>query len=979
LSIIVGTHTPPNSGAISFTRIGLNSGTHILTSAAAGTTAITFSRCVFNLTNGYVFNLTNWTGALKLRYCIDNSTINGVVSNAAGSAVTINHSLVGKGTANVFTANGNVFSYGTDLSCPIALSGTGVSQIQGGSLVRGNVSTADTHTLTIGIAGISSGAASAITHNSASTMVLNNVVVNSSNATAIAGTGSIQTMSVSFPTSNVIAGTITTLLTGVTRTAEMWADNITRMKDTGFYSWAAGAPYFDDATLGTFKLLVGGTGYIKGKRVTWVAQNYTGMVAGNTYFIYIDSTGTIGAATAHTGALYEDYILLFQCLRDSTPVTNNQVTVKENHPYSFQPGPSNWMHDVAGILIQNVQNGANIALDGTQGIQINGADVLTDHGLDTTIPDSGGAAVTWIRMYTNAGGKWARQNATTTFTGYWNNAGTATALSANRWAVYTLYCSKDTLNTTTPTYFAVLDVAQYTTQANANTAIANGTVAKATNELAALELAQLGYITYRQSTAAITNVVISKSTLRATFSTGGTNTASLVNTNVTNFNAWLSAADSNVQAALDTLDDVGLNVAPQYSVLTAGASYAIHPLASVGTTGQVLVAATGNYPAFGTALVNGGGTGIATTTAYAPICGGTTATGAFQAASTGLASSGYVLTSNGASAVPSFQVLPTTVTTINGNSGSVTGATITITTGSTGGTALFSGSGTTLTLVETDASINTGWGLNTLYSLTSGTHNSAFGKDALTQLTSGKFNCSFGTSSNFGRSTGDDNCGFGFTALYVDGSGSKNTAFGSAALAILNGGTRNVGVGYYAGYAYASNESNNICIGDSVVGVVGESTTTRIGLQGTQTACYIAGISGVSTSNSNYVTIDTTTGHLGSVAIPGITWVDAAGATQAMAISVGYVTNRGGGVVYTLPATAALGDIMKVVGKAGLATITPNANQQILMGSGSGAVGITGTAVATNAGDCMELICVTAGASTVWRAASWIGNWTLTV
>lgn len=53
-----------------------------------------------------------------------------------------------------------------------------------------------------------------------------------------------------------------------------------------------------------------------------------------------------------------------------------------------------------------------------------------------------------------------------------------------------------------------------------------------------------------------------------------------------------------------------------------------------------------------------GGTGIATTTAYAPIVGGTIATGAFQAASTGLSTSGYVLTSNGASAVPSFQAAP---------------------------------------------------------------------------------------------------------------------------------------------------------------------------------------------------------------------------------------------------------------------------------------------------------------------------------
>lgn len=768
LSIIVGTHTPPNSGAVSFTRIGLNSGTDVLNSAAAGTTSIKFSRCVFNLTNGYAANLTNWTGNINFRYCLDNSTKNGVVYNTAGAPVYINHSILGLG-ANVFTANGNVTIFSVNCACPILLNGTGVSQFLGASNFTGNITTANTHSLKIATCRISTGATQAITHNSATELVLDSTIVGSTNATALGGTGSIKTVNVQFPSSNVIAGTITISLEGVTRTAEMWSDNITRMKDTGFYSWAAGGPYFDDATLGTFKLLVGGTGYIQGKRVTWVAQNYTGMTAGNTYFIYIDNTGTIGAATAHTDALYEDYILLFQCLRDSTPVTNNQVTVKENHPYSFQPGPSNWMHDVAGILIQNSQNGANIALDGTQGIQINGADVLTDHGLDTTIPDSGGAAVTWIRMYTNAGGKWARQNATTTFTGYWNNAGTATALSANRWAVYTLYVSKDSLNTTTPTYFAVLDTAQYTTQANANTAIANGTTAKASGELAALELAQLGFITYRQSTAAITNVVISKSTLRATFSTGGTNTASLVNTDVTNFNAWLSAADSNVQAALDTLDDVGLNVAPQYSVLTAGAAYAIHPLAAIGTTGQVLVAATGNYPAFGTALVNGGGTGIATTTAYAPICGGTTATGAFQAATTGFASAGYVLTSNGNAALPSWQA---------------------------------------------------------------------------------------------------------------------NTS---------------------------------------------------------------------------------------------ISWVDATGATQAMAINVGYVTNRGGGVVYTLPATATLGDIMKVVGKAGLATITPNANQQILMGSGSGAVGITGTAVATNAGDCMELICVTAGASTVWRAASWVGNWTLTV
>ncbi len=110
----------------------------------------------------------------------------------------------------------------------------------------------------------------------------------------------------------------------------------------------------------------------------------------------------------------------------------------------------------------------------------------------------------------------------------------------------------------------------------------------------------------------------------------------------------------------------------------------------------------------------------------------------------------------------------------------------------------------------------------------------------------------------------------------------------------------------------------------------------------------------------------------------GFTWVDATSATQALAVQTGYVTDRGGGVTYTLPATAVLGDTIKIVGKLGLATITPNANQQILIGSASGAVGVTGTAASNNVGDCLELICITAGASTVWRADSVVGTWTLT-
>lgn len=56
----------------------------------------------------------------------------------------------------------------------------------------------------------------------------------------------------------------------------------------------------------------------------------------------------------------------------------------------------------------------------------------------------------------------------------------------------------------------------------------------------------------------------------------------------------------------------------------------------------------------GTLPVANGGTGATTQTAYAVLCGGTTSTGAYQSIA-GVGTSGQVLTSNGAGALPTFQ------------------------------------------------------------------------------------------------------------------------------------------------------------------------------------------------------------------------------------------------------------------------------------------------------------------------------------
>ena len=123
------------------------------------------------------------------------------------------------------------------------------------------------------------------------------------------------------------------------------------------------------------------------------------------------------------------------------------------------------------------------------------------------------------------------------------------------------------------------------------------------------------------------------------------------------------------------------------------------------------------------------------------------------------------------------------------------------------------------------------------------------------------------------------------------------------------------------------------------------------------------------TNASNAITISASTS--------GFTWTDVTGGTQTISAENGYITDNAGGVIYTLPVSASLGDTFIIVGKTGLTTITPLALQQLLIGSASGTIGITGTAVSTNVGDSITFVCTTSGSSTKWRAKSFVGNWTL--
>lgn len=116
-----------------------------------------------------------------------------------------------------------------------------------------------------------------------------------------------------------------------------------------------------------------------------------------------------------------------------------------------------------------------------------------------------------------------------------------------------------------------------------------------------------------------------------------------------------------------------------------------------------------------------------------------------------------------------------------------------------------------------------------------------------------------------------------------------------------------------------------------------------------------------------------------SISVTGIiSWLEVTGTSQAMSTQTGYVANNAALVTLTLPATAAIGDCIRVLGKGAAGwKIGINATQQIIFGKLPSTVGTGGSLASTNANDCVELRCITAGTATVWEVASSVGNITV--
>ncbi len=103
----------------------------------------------------------------------------------------------------------------------------------------------------------------------------------------------------------------------------------------------------------------------------------------------------------------------------------------------------------------------------------------------------------------------------------------------------------------------------------------------------------------------------------------------------------------------------------------------------------------------------------------------------------------------------------------------------------------------------------------------------ASGVQALLSNTTGFHNAAAGFQALLSNTTGNHNTADGDNALVHNTTGVFNTAVGGHALDQNITGSSNVALGFQAGFSITG--SGNVCIGENIFGVAGESNVTRIG------------------------------------------------------------------------------------------------------------------------------------------------------
>ena len=316
-----------------------------------------------------------------------------------------------------------------------------------------------------------------------------------------------------------------------------------------------------------------------------------------------------------------------------------------------------------------------------------------------------------------------------------------------------------------------------------------------------------------------------------------------------------------------------------------------------------------------------GGTGNNTLTNHAVLIGA----GTSPINTTGPGAAGYVLTSNGAGADPTFQAPTSGLGTVTDGSGNVvtpTGGNITLVNGNNVSSLSGSVSHITLNLTgTTNHAIQLGNSSGSLSSLALG-------------------------------SSGQ--------ALISAGAGS-DPAFGT--LTVPGGGT-------------GATTLTGVLIGNGTSAITGNAVVQYNVLVGGASNA----ITSIAPNTSGYVlTSNGASANPTFQALPNpasFTWNSVAGTSQTLATLNGYVNQNAGLTTFSLPGTASFGDVFAIAGVgSGGWTISQGSGQSIIVGTATSTTGLAGSVSSTLASDTIYLLCVTA--NTTFKAFQWAGNLTV--
>lgn len=415
---------------------------------------------------------------------------------------------------------------------------------------------------------------------------------------------------------------------------------------------------------------------------------------------------------------------------------------------------------------------------------------------------------------------------------------------------------------------------------------------------------------------------------------GGTNinTAGAGSTVTVNLDASISgmtAVDFAAGGRIGTATTLG-NTTLLQAYDTLGASYTTFATLTAGNppTMDLDTAVTINsayiYRAGGTDIpVTDGGTGASSLTDHGVLVGSGTAAVTVLAVGT---TNTVLLGSTGADptwgTVPNAALTNSSITLSDGNNITITGSPVSL-----GGTATINVSGTTQYAVQV------------------------------------------------GDATGSlDSLAVGATNTVLLGNTGANPSWGAVDLTAAVTGTLPVGNG---GSGASSLTDHGVLVGSgaSAITALAVGTNGQVLLGSTGADPVFATL----TSTGGTITYTPGAGTLNlEVAGGGISWTEVTGTSQAAAINNGYIANNGALVTITLPATAVVGSIVRIIGLgAGGWKVAQNANQYVRWDeSNVTTTGVGGSLDSTDDHDAVELICTVTDNG--WSVLSSKGNISLT-